>query len=149
MDNAAKALVIAGGLLIGMLIITLSMYLYTSFQDAYSASMRIHDSVEIEAFNTYFTKFGYTKDGSSTIYVSGADAYNILSRAYDVCNDDYSISRFIEVTGTAGFSIDKDSPAFYERFFYYSEMFQKEFIYKYDYDLNGIVDEIILDNVGG
>ncbi len=146
MDNAAKVLIIAGGILVGMLIITFSMYLYISFQDAYSVSMSIHDAVEINAFNTYFTKYGYHKDGSSDTFITAADAYNILSRAYEVVNDDDAIVSNIKVAGDAGFSLDFDDPNFYEKRFYYSDSFEGEYRYEFAYNLEGIVDEIYINN---
>ncbi len=91
MDNAAKALIIAGGILIGMLIISLTMYLYISFQDYYAKSMLMHTSYEIVAFNSNFTKYSNE--------ISGADVFNILSRVYEVNNDDDSIINNITVEG--------------------------------------------------
>ena len=145
MDNAAKALVIAGGILIGMLIISLAMYLYVSFQDAYSASMNIHDTIEVNAFNTEFTKYGFTSGDPNTRSISGADAYNILSRAYEVNNDEDALIDNITVDGEAGFSVNPQDSNFYEKRFYYSEEFSKEFKYRIWYDSDGIINRVTID----
>ncbi len=142
MDNAAKALIIAGGILVGMLIVTLSMYMYTNFQDAYNKSMLIHNSIEIDAFNSEFTKYGYVGDDGAT-HISGADAYNILSRAYEVSNDYDSLSGTMEVFGR--YSIDRSANNFYERVFYYSEEYSTDHTYVFDYNLEGVINQITIN----
>ena len=82
MDNASKALIMAGGLLIGLFVVSFSMYLLTAFRSFYSQNMQIHTAYEINAYNSYFTKYKAT--------ISGLDAYNILSRAEDVNFDSNS-----------------------------------------------------------
>ncbi len=57
MENASKALLMAGGVLLGILILSLGVYLFTSFG---GTSSRIHDNIEenqIAQFNSQFTKY--------------------------------------------------------------------------------------------
>lgn len=66
MENASKALLMAAGVLIGILILSLAVYLFISFG---GTSAEIHDKVEkdqLAKFNTQFTNYE-TKD-SITIY---------------------------------------------------------------------------------
>ena len=57
MENASKALLMAGGVLLGILILSLGVYLFTSFG---GTSSQIHDNIEanqIAQFNSQFTKY--------------------------------------------------------------------------------------------
>lgn len=66
MENASKALIIAAGVLIGMLILSLAIYLFLSFG---SQSARIHEEQEVqrlEQFNSQFTSYQTKED--ITIY---------------------------------------------------------------------------------
>lgn len=66
MENASKALLMAAGVLIGMLILSLAIYLFLSFG---SQSAKIHDEQEtqrLEQFNSQFTSYQTKED--ITIY---------------------------------------------------------------------------------
>ena len=57
MENASKALLMAGGVLLGILILSLAVYLFSNFG---GASSRIHDNIEdnqTAQFNSQFTKY--------------------------------------------------------------------------------------------
>lgn len=57
MENASKALLMAGGVLLGVLILSLAVFLFTNFG---GTSSRIHDNIEenqIAQFNSQFTKY--------------------------------------------------------------------------------------------
>ena len=74
----AKALLIAGGILIGMLVISISIFLTNNFRDAAASSYRLQHLYQINEFNLYFTKYGPL--------ITGADAFNILSRVDEINN---------------------------------------------------------------
>jgi len=57
MENASKALLMAAGVLIGMLILSLAVYLFVSFG---STSVELHkqkEAQELEQFNSQFTSY--------------------------------------------------------------------------------------------
>ena len=58
MDNAAKVLIIAGSILIAMLVISISMYLLSSFRDYYDRNTELLYSYQINSFNSDFIKYG-------------------------------------------------------------------------------------------
>ncbi len=145
MDNSAKALIIAGSFLIGMLVITLSMYLYRSFQDAYTNNMKIHSAIQIDSFNSYFTKYGFPVNGR--MHISGADAFNILSRAYDISRGGSDLIFDIDVRGTANLSIDPSNNNYYEKVFYFSKYFENEYEYLLGYNDEGIISSITINNI--
>lgn len=62
MENATKALLIAGGILISMLVLTIGIYLFVSFRDAGSSYEQTMETTEIQKFNVNFTKFEGRKD---------------------------------------------------------------------------------------
>lgn len=66
MENASKALIMAAGVLIGMLILSLAVFLFSDFS---ATSARIHGEVEKtqkDQFNAQFTS--YTVKDNNTIY---------------------------------------------------------------------------------
>lgn len=130
MDNASKALVIAGGILISTLVISICMYMYTSFKVAYSDSLVIHDALEIEAFNSFFTSFPETLDGW--------EAYNIVGKIADVNASENALTT-ITLTG----AISEED--YKETTFYFTEALQAEDAYTYYYDdtdADGLIDYI-------
>ena len=66
MENASNALIMAGGVLIGVLILTLAVYLYTSFGTQAQENYELISQQQIVKFNTQFTKYGGRND--LTIY---------------------------------------------------------------------------------
>ena len=132
MENASKALIIAGGVLITLLVISISMYFYTSFRDAYGKNMQIKLQYEIDSFNSFFTKYDSK--------VSGIDAYNILSKISDVNAQPNSLVRKVEASGTVNLSN-------YENYFYFTEHLKEEFYFSYSLNSSGIVDSITLNHV--
>lgn len=66
MENASNALIIAGGVLIGILIISLAMYLFVDFG---STSAQIHAQNDLKQINQFNTKFtAYVGNNDITIY---------------------------------------------------------------------------------
>lgn len=57
MENASKALLMAAGVLIGMLILSLAVYLFVSFGSASAELYKQKEAQEIEAFNSQFTSY--------------------------------------------------------------------------------------------
>lgn len=54
MENASKALLIAGGVLVAIVIITLAVILYTIFSNSSKKYNEIRDITEIQKFNSKF-----------------------------------------------------------------------------------------------
>ena len=87
MENASKALIMAGGVLIGILILSLATYLIVDFG---STSARIHkqnEEKQVTEFNSKFTSYqGYKdKDGNWQITI-----YDIITLAgYAKENNEY------------------------------------------------------------
>lgn len=85
MENASKALIMAAGILIGVAILSLAVYLFVSFG---SASAEIHeqsDANKINEFNTQFTS--YVGKENITIYdvitVANLATENNIKYEYD------------------------------------------------------------------
>lgn len=66
MENASKALLMAAGVLIGILILSLAVYLFASFGAASAEIHKDNETNQTEQFNTQFTSYE-GKDGI-TIY---------------------------------------------------------------------------------
>lgn len=65
MENASKALIMAAGVLIGMIIISLAVYLFLSFG---SSSAQLHQEQEEQRLNQFNTQFTSYVGLDNTIY---------------------------------------------------------------------------------
>lgn len=80
MDNASKALIMAGGILIAVLVISVSMYVITSARGVAKISNERVEVNAVQSFNRFYA--AYTSDGSA-VTVKGIDAVNIYRKALD------------------------------------------------------------------
>lgn len=85
MENASKALVMAGGVLIGILIMSLAVYLFISFGDKTSMVYDRNAEQQIVAFNNDYTKYLGKED--ITIY----DVISVTNKAKEN-NEYYNVS---------------------------------------------------------
>ena len=80
MENASKALLIAGAILLCILIIAIGMFIYNSAQSTITDSMTSLSTQEIDAFNNQFTSYEGNQTGSNVKALMGrlignADTY--------------------------------------------------------------------------
>ena len=132
MDNASKALILAGGFLIGVLVISISVYILNTYRQFYSENMMTLNSYQVSAFNSYFTKYKDT--------ISGVDAFNILSRVSEI-NSDFETDFLEDSISTAG----TVTLANYKEFFYFAERLLNTYHYSYSYDSRGVINSITID----
>ena len=57
MENASKALIMAGGVLIGILIISIGVYIFSSYAKYSSNAYDQMETAQIEQFNNQFLKY--------------------------------------------------------------------------------------------
>ena len=77
MENASKALLMAGGVLIGLLIIALAVYLFTSFGTTSAEVNRKNQEQQLVQFNTQYSSYLGRKD--LTIY----DVVTVANSAHE------------------------------------------------------------------
>lgn len=65
MENASKALIIAGAILLSILIIAIGMFIYNSAQSTIQNSMQSMSTQEVQAFNNEFMSFEGKQSGSN------------------------------------------------------------------------------------
>jgi hypothetical protein len=82
MDNASKAIVFAGSVLIAILIISLTMYFFNVYRDFNSSMDRVNQTQATQQFNRFFVD---SCPNGATIF--GYDAYNIIQKALEINND--------------------------------------------------------------
>ena len=80
MENASKALLIAGAILLCILIIAIGMFIYNSAQSTITDSLTSLSTQEVEAFNNQFTSYEGVQTGSNVRALMGrlignADTY--------------------------------------------------------------------------
>ncbi|MGN1299402.1 MAG: hypothetical protein ACI4UE_05415 [Candidatus Scatovivens sp.] len=64
MENASKALIIAGAILISILIIAIGMYIYSSSTNSIRSGINSMDTQEKEAFNSQWTNYEGKQSGA-------------------------------------------------------------------------------------
>lgn len=80
MENASKALIIAGAILLSILIIAIGMFIYNSAQSTINNSMQSMSTQEVQAFNNEFMSFEGRQSGSNIksmigTLIANADTY--------------------------------------------------------------------------
>jgi len=65
MENASKALIIAGAILLSILIIAIGMYIYNSSQGAITGAATQMTSTEIQSFNRLWEMYEGTQTGTN------------------------------------------------------------------------------------
>lgn len=77
MENASKALIMAGGVLIAVAVISVALYFYTTAKGYASASEDLLSSSQIQSFNRFYTTY------KNTTPLRVVDALNIANRAIE------------------------------------------------------------------
>ena len=84
MENASKALMMAAGVLIGMMILSLGVYLYYSLGTYITSNQERMDSNELNKFNTQFIKYINCKsDGTQEFELTIHDVVTVANLAYE------------------------------------------------------------------
>lgn len=78
MENASKAVIMAGGVLIAVSLISLALYAYSFFRDYANSSEQLLTLSQVESFNRFYESFN---EGTDTI--RGIDALNIYKKAQE------------------------------------------------------------------
>lgn len=86
MDNASKALIMAGAILITILLISLTMYTVNQIKDYNEVSSTQTLAKQREAFNRFFIYSEPTFGGT----IKGSEVYNLICKAIDI-NQGWSI----------------------------------------------------------
>lgn len=81
MDNASKALLMAGGVMIAMAIIGIAVAAYSHATDFARENENAMSTSQIESFNRFYT--AYLTSYSGTNEIRCIDAINILNRAVE------------------------------------------------------------------
>ena len=98
MDNASKALVMAGGVIIAVAIISIAVYFYSSASGYASASGQMLSASQIQSFNRFYTAYS-SQNGK----IRMVDALNLLNRAIeDDVTYSYTGSSLKKISGSNG-----------------------------------------------
>lgn len=87
MENASKALIIAGMVLISVMVISLFMYVFSSIMEFQTDSKAQLQSSQITAFNRFFVESYDLDYGKSGYQINGSDVYNIIRKVDDINNN--------------------------------------------------------------
>ena len=81
MDNASKAIVMAGGVLIAIALISVAVYAFNSARNFASSADDILSASQIQSFNRFYQEY---RTGAGTVStINCIDAVNILNRAVE------------------------------------------------------------------
>ena len=92
MENASKALLMAAGLLIGLLILSLAVYLFASFGSASAEAHRQNAENQINQFNAQFTAYEGRTDLTIHDIVTATNLAKSNNTSYNLTLADYNAS---------------------------------------------------------
>lgn len=84
MENASKALLMAAGVLIGLMILSLAVFLFANFGAASAEAHRQNEANQINKFNSQFTKYVGRTDITIHDIVTVANLARSNNRTYDL-----------------------------------------------------------------
>ena len=130
MDNINKALLMAGGVLITIMVISVLVYSINSYRSYAERMSAITASSQNESFNRFFTYMSLKSALSpDKVNIRGYDAYNVINKAIDmnkVLDEGSQIS--ISLNGVAITSLNdsyKTNNAWLESYHEYSYSYRK------------------------
>lgn len=153
MENASKALIIAGAILLSILIIAIGMYVYSSAQSTINSSLTQMSSSEKNAFNSTFTGYQGKQTGSQVKALIG----DLLTNASTYAEEPAKIVKFsiktkISSKNTTAPNVDRpNSENNTENYVKGLNAIRNAIENKHEYwvEVNtgtgGVVDEIIVD----
>ena len=102
MENASKALLMAGGVLIGIMILSLAVYLIMNFGSASAEAHRINEQNQLNEFNVQFTAYEGRNDITIHDIVTVANLARSNNDKYGFTAADRNIdgNYYIEVNAT-------------------------------------------------
>lgn len=83
MENATKALLMAAGVLMGMLILSIGVYLFVNFRTYIDENNKQMETNELNKFNTQFLKYNETDENGNKLSFSFQDVMTAANLAYD------------------------------------------------------------------
>ena len=143
MENASKALMMAGAVLVTIILISMVMFYFNKVKDISSAASAHSYNEQVEAFNRFFV---YSKpDLGAKVY--GSDAYNIIGKAIDINSNEWSLGKIeIEFLGSnyTNYSQEQIKTRFYKND---KAIMDDKFAYNYTINAsNGLVNKITFTN---
>lgn len=94
MENASKALMMAAGVLIGLMILSLAVYLITSFGSASAEAHRTNERNRINEFNTQFTQYEGRQDITIHDIVTVVNLARSNNETYDLSSQTSNNSNY-------------------------------------------------------
>ena len=122
MENASKAVIMAGSVLIAIAVISIALYAYGIFSGYAESSEETLTATQIASFNRFYQSY---EEGTDTI--RGVDVINIINRAED---DE------IESVPSIPSELTGDDQA---------EHYLDKYNYSLDYDVQGRVSKISIN----
>ena len=154
MDNASKALIMAGGLLIAVLIISLAMYIVNVFRDYNENASLLNRSSQDEAYNRYFEYSFHDVDPTiPDVQIYGYDVHNLIQKVLDIDEDnDYydtdQVSTFAKGPSIQFGIINTSTASIIRQYLlpsFSGDNLSKKYTYRYQYGNNGRINTIIIE----
>lgn len=132
MDNASKALIMAGGILIGVLIISVSMYIMATARGMARESNEALEASAAESFNRYYQSF--PKGGT----ITGIDVMNIYNKVQDDnwrYNEKKTSYHYIAINDVGGYIAAMEAAEG-------ATLMKETYTYNYETDADGYINSI-------
>ncbi|MBO5141583.1 MAG: hypothetical protein J6C46_01060 [Clostridia bacterium] len=142
MENASKALIIAGVMLISVALISLFVYVFSAIGEYNSQTQAQQYSNEIIAANRFFVESAYDVDSLNPgVQIYGYDVYNLIGKAMDI-NENPDSPNYIEIEGASKEDFkDSDGKKKIEN------LTTKKYTYDYGFDSEGYINRITFNGI--
>lgn len=133
MENASKAIIMAGGVLIAVAIITVALYAFNVYKGYARTSNQILSTSQIVSFNRFYESYDSNPvAGSSYKYsIRGIDAINIWRKASEdhIKDESFIVEEYIGIS-----TMIDDSSTF----------LTEGYTVQYQYDSNGKITKVVI-----
>lgn len=118
MENASKALMMAAGVLIGIMILSLAVYLFANFGSASAEAHRQNEENQLAQFNAQFTTYQYRTDVTIHDVITVANLARSNNQTYylddSVGQTESNYYIVVNATTTTGIKNNLQNPSLYD-----------------------------------
>ena len=136
MENASKALIIAGTVLITVALISIFLYVFNAIGQYQNQTQAQQQSNQVIAANRFFVESAYDLDASKAgVQIYGYDVYNLMRKAKDI-NNNPDAENYIEMQSPVS------ETSFVNGTEKNEDNLKKKYTYSYSFDSEGYINKI-------
>ena len=109
MDNASKALIMAGAILIAVAIVGIGIYIFTSANSLTNSAVGQIDTIAVQMFNNTFTQYAVGIDAKEDELINGTRAQQLYNVVKATSGVEFATGSATSFKSTAAYYVDYDT----------------------------------------